>query len=249
MLTSRGAARRDSGAKPLCGTGGRGSLGARLPLRVPMHRLVTAALAATIILLAGCTAAPPAPPAGGAPPKDAAQFNVIGRADAPLTIMEFTDLQCPYCARHATETFPRLKREYVDTGKVRYASRDLPLPFHRYALPAAVASRCAGEQGRFWEFREALFASQSQLGSAPYGRIAGELGLDVERLEACRADGRQEANVQADIALAGSVGIRSTPTFVIGRVVNGEFQGEQFSGAQPFEVFKSRIDALLAAPH
>lgn len=64
-----------------------------------------------------------------------------------------------------------------------------------------------------------------------------------------RADGRQETNVQVDIALAGSVGIRSTPTFVIGRVVNGEFQGEQFSGAQPFEVFKSRIDALLAAPH
>jgi protein-disulfide isomerase len=115
-------------------------------------------------------------------------------------------------------------------------------------MPAAVASRCAGEQGRFWEYRDALFASQTLLGTEPYGRIAGELGLDVARLEACRADGRQEASVKADIALASSVGIRSTPAFVIGRVVNGEFQGEQFSGAQPFEYFKARLDALLAAP-
>jgi protein-disulfide isomerase len=213
-----------------------------------MHRLVSSALAATIVLLAGCTATPPQPATSGTPAGSTAEFNVIGREDAPVTIIEFTDLQCPYCARHATQTFPRLQREYIDTGKLRYTSRDLPLPFHSFAMPAAVASRCAGEQGRFWEYREALFASQTLLGTEPYGRIAGELGLDVERLEACRADGRQEANVKADIALASSVGIRSTPAFVIGRVVNGEFQGEQFSGAQPFESFKARLDALLAAP-
>lgn len=213
-----------------------------------MQRLVTAALVATFILLAGCAATPQEPEANGTSAGGIPEFNVIGREDAPVTIIEFTDLQCPYCARHATQTFPRLQREYIDTGKLRYTSRDLPLPFHSFAMPAAVASRCAGEQGRFWEYREALFASQTLLGTEPYGRIAGELGLDVARLEACRTDGRQEANVKADIALAGSVGIRSTPTFVIGRVVNGEFQGEQFSGAQPFEYFKGRLDALLAAP-
>jgi protein-disulfide isomerase len=213
-----------------------------------MQRLVTAALVATFILLAGCAATPQEPEANGTSGGGIPEFNVIGREDAPVTIIEFTDLQCPYCARHATQTFPRLQREYIDTGKLRYTSRDLPLPFHSFAMPAAVASRCAGEQGRFWEYREALFASQTLLGTEPYGRIAGELGLDVARLEACRADGRQEANVKTDIALAGSVGIRSTPTFVIGRVVNGEFQGEQFSGAQPFEYFKARLDALLAAP-
>jgi protein-disulfide isomerase len=213
-----------------------------------MQRLVTAALVATFILLAGCAATPQEPAASNTSAGGTADFNVIGREDAPVTIIEFTDLQCPYCARHATQTFPRLQREYIDTGKLRYTSRDLPLPFHSFAMPAAVASRCAGEQGRFWEFREALFASQTLLGTEPYGRIAGELGLDVARLEACRADGRQEANVKADIALASSVGIRSTPAFVIGRVVNGEFQGEQFSGAQPFEYFKARLDALLAAP-
>jgi protein-disulfide isomerase len=175
-------------------------------------------------------------------------FNVIGRDDAPVTIIEFTDLQCPYCARYASQTFPRLKREYVDTGKLRYTSRDLPLPFHSFALPAAVASRCAGEQGRYWEYREALFASQSLLGTEPYGRIAGQLGLDVERLEACRGDGEQESSVRADLAMAAQHGIRSTPTFVIGRVVDGEFQGEVVSGAQPYEFFKARLDALLAEP-
>jgi protein-disulfide isomerase len=213
-----------------------------------MHRLIPPALAALAVLLAGCAATPAAPVADTTAAAQAAAFNVIGRDDAPVTIIEFTDLQCPYCARYASQTFPRLKREYVDTGKLRYTSRDLPLPFHSFALPAAVASRCAGEQGRFWEYREALFASQSLLGTEPYGRIAGQLGLDVERLEACRSDGGQESSVRADLAMAAQHGIRSTPTFVIGRVVDGEFQGEVVSGAQPYEFFKAKLDALLAEP-
>ncbi len=213
-----------------------------------MHRLIPPALAALAVLLAGCAATPAAPVADTTATAPAAAFNVIGRDDAPVTIIEFTDLQCPYCARYASQTFPRLKREYVDTGKLRYTSRDLPLAFHSFALPAAVASRCAGEQGRFWEYREALFASQSLLGTEPYGRIAGQLGLDVERLEACRSDGGQESSVRADLAMAAQHGIRSTPTFVIGRVVDGEFQGEVVSGAQPYEFFKAKLDALLAEP-
>jgi len=213
-----------------------------------MHRLIPPALAAVTVLFTGCASTPAEPVADVPGATRPAQFNVIGRDDAPVTIIEFTDLQCPYCARYASQTFPRLKREYVDTGKLRYTSRDLPLPFHSFALPAAVASRCAGEQGRFWEYREALFASQSLLGTEPYGRIAGQLGLDVERLEACRSNGEQESNVRADLALAAQYGIRSTPTFVIGRVVNGEFQGEVVSGAQPYEFFKAKLDALLAEP-
>lgn len=213
-----------------------------------MSRLIVPALVAIAALLAGCASTPADP--GDGPPSAAepapAPFNVIGREDAPVTIIEFTDLQCPYCARHARQTFPQLKRDYVDTGKLRYASRDLPLPFHSFALPAAVASRCAGEQGRFWEYRDALFAAQGTLGTEPYGRIAGDLGLDVAQLDACRSDGRQEAAVRADLALAAQYGIRSTPTFVIGRVVDGEFQGEVVSGAQPYDFFKAKIDALLA---
>lgn len=213
-----------------------------------MYRLITPALAATAVLLAGCASAPAEPAAGAATAAPPAPFNVLGREDAPVTIIEFTDLQCPYCARFARETFPQLKRDYVDTGRVRYTSRDLPLPFHAYALPAAVAARCAGEQGRFWEYREALFESQRSLGGEPYVRLAEQLGLDVGRLEACRSDGRQEAILREELELATRNGIRSTPSFVIGRVVNGEFQGEVLVGAKPYDVFKARLDALLAVP-
>jgi protein-disulfide isomerase len=213
-----------------------------------MHRLIPPALAATAVLFTGCASTPAEPAEGSAAATPPAQFNVIGRDDAPVTIIEFTDLQCPYCARFARDTFPQLKRDYVDTGRVRYTSRDLPLPFHAYALPAAVATRCAGEQGRFWEYREALFESQRALGGEPYGRLAEQLGLDASQFEACRSDGRQEAILRKELELATRNGIRSTPSFVIGRVVNGEFKGEVVVGAQPYEVFKAKLDALLAEP-
>ena len=208
-----------------------------------MHRLRPLLPLAAVLLLAGCASTAPEP---SAPEQSApAPFNDLGRADAPVSMIEFTDLQCPYCARYAAETFPRIRAEYIDTGKLRYASRDLPLPFHSFAKTAAIAARCAGEQGRFWEFRDALFARQSSLGGEPYAALAGELGLDVERLEACRRDGRQAAAVQADVELARYNSIGSTPTFVIGNIVDGQFVGERFSGAQPFEVFKEKIEAAL----
>ena len=163
-------------------------------------------------------------------------------------IIEFTDLQCPYCARFARDTWPLLRERYVDTGKVRFATRDLPLPFHAFALPAAVAARCAGQQGKFWEYREALFRNQSMLGQDRYAELAATFGMDAGRFESCRADPAVLEAVRADAALAASSGIASTPSFVIGRVVNGEFEGEVIAGAQPFEVFQQRLDSLLQQP-
>ena len=210
-----------------------------------MPRIQRLATVLLLALIAACAARPPqSPPPAEAP---ATEFNVLGRADAPVTIIEVTDLQCPYCARFAMQTFPELRRNYIDTGKVRFASRDLPLPIHEFAIPAAVASRCAGEQGRFWEYRHALFAEQSRLGTGPYDEIARRFGLDLERFGACRKDGRQEANVRADLELARSQGIASTPTFVIGRMVGDAFQGDAFSGAKPYPEFAARIEALLPA--
>jgi protein-disulfide isomerase len=200
-------------------------------------------LVAAVLAIGGCAATATTPTR----PQEAAPFNILGREDAPVAMIEFTDLQCPYCARFAAQTFPRLRREYIDSGRLRFASRDLPLPFHPFAMPAAVASRCAGEQGRFWEYREALFAAQDRLGLEPYTEIAQALGLDVARLETCRGDGRPSEAVRADAELARSYGITTTPTFVIGRLVDGEFQGELVSGAQPYEVFAARIEALLEA--
>jgi protein-disulfide isomerase len=189
--------------------------------------------------------APATPAATGAAATDP---RILGAADAPVMIIEFTDLQCPYCARFAHETWPLLRERYVDTGKIRFATRDLPLRMHEFAVPAAVAARCAGQQGKFWEYREALFADQSRLGQAPYAELAGAFALDATRFEACRADPAVLQAVRADAALAAASGIASTPTFVIGRVVNGEFAGEAVSGALPFEEFQQRIDSLLQQP-
>ena len=205
-----------------------------------IHALLVAALAVT----AGCTATPEAMPTEA--PAAAAPFNELGRPDAPITIVEYSDLQCPYCARHAAQTFPELRRNYVDTGKVRYEARDLPLAMHAYAVPAAVAARCAGEQGRFWEFRDALFMARGRFGDEPYAAMARESGLDVERFEACRRDGRQAANVAADAQRAREQGIASTPAFVIGRTVSGELSGEKVVGAKPYAVFERKIEALLS---
>lgn len=221
-----------------------------------MQRIVSSTLRALLVPAlialagaAGCASTartaetPVAAPA--AAQKSPADQRMLGSADAPVMVIEFTDLQCPYCARFARDTWPLLRERYVDTGKIRFATRDLPLPIHEFALPAAVAARCAGQQGKFWEYREALFRDQSLLGRGRYGELAGGFGLDLARFESCRADPAVLAAVRADAALAASSGITATPSFVIGRVVNGEFEGEVMSGAKPFEVFQQRLDSLL----
>lgn len=211
-----------------------------------MSRRTACSLLTVLVLAAGCAATPT--PLVGESEADAAAavpFNEIGSRDAQVLIIEFSDLQCSFCARHASQTLPELRRNYIDTGKVRYAVRDLPLPMHRYAVPAAVAARCAGEQGKFWEMRQAIYLARGRLDQEPYAQMAGELGLDVERLEACRRDGRQLEKVRADAALAATEGIASTPAFVIGRIVGDEFHGETIVGAKPYAVFAARIDALL----
>jgi protein-disulfide isomerase len=210
-------------------------------LLLPLAALLATSLASCAALSEGDT---PQAPAQTAAPQ---AFNELGRADAPVTIIEFSDYQCPYCAHFALQTFPDVRRAYVDTGKVRYAARDLPLPFHAFALPAAVAARCAGEQGKFWEYRDELFRNQAQLGRAPYAEFAQQLGLDVARFEACRTSGQQEAAVRADAAMARSHGISSTPSFVVGRLVDGEFKAEKFSGSKSQKDFAARVDAALAA--
>jgi protein-disulfide isomerase len=186
-------------------------------------------------------------------------FNVLGSEEAPVAMVEFSDLQCPYCARYSLQTFPEIKRLYIDTGKVHYAAIDFPLPMHAYAFPAALAARCAGEQGKYWQYRDAFFAAQSQIVSNPaydvqaqlprdadpFDALGRKLGLDAARFDACRRDVRQDAMVREDLAMARRDGITSTPSFIIGRVVDGELRGETISGAKSFEEFAAKIDAAL----
>lgn len=160
----------------------------------------------------------------------------LGDDDAPVTIVEYTDYQCPYCNRHATETLPRLISEMIDAGRVRYVVKDFPLDsIHPEARSAAVAARCAAEQGAYWEMHDALFARQDQWGGLGegaadvYTTIATELSLDGQAFAACLADGRYDAVIQANQDEGVALGVRGTPAFFI--------NGFPISGAQPFELF------------
>jgi protein-disulfide isomerase len=171
----------------------------------------------------------------------------LGRADAPLTIVEFTDLQCPFCSRFATQTFDELKRNYIDTGQVRFITRDLPLPnLHPHAHQAAVAARCAGEQGQFWELRTHLVRNASALSPAFIKASSRQLNLDPVKFDACLGSGKHDADIQKDVTDAGLVGITGTPSFVIGRTSGTAIEGVKVVGAQPYATFDVRLRQLLA---
>ena len=169
----------------------------------------------------------------------------LGKADAPVTMVEFTDYECPFCRAYHNASFAEIKRKYIDTGKVRYVSRDYPLPFHPRALPAAKVARCAAEQGRFWEMRDALITNA--LDTETMVKLAGNLKLDQKKLQACIADERINKALEADIADAeNTAGVNGTPTFVIGRTSGGDtLEGEKVVGAQPLPQFETRIQSLL----
>jgi len=166
----------------------------------------------------------------------------LGSPDAPITIVEFSDYQCPYCLRHFQQTMPQLKKEYIDTGKVRYVFKDFPLSFHEKAVPAALAAECAGEQGKYWEMHDKLFGEQSRWvkESKPtdvYKEFAKELGLDTKQFNECLDSQKYADEIMADMKEGRDAGVQGTPAFFI----NGQF----LSGAQPYEVFKQVIDKML----
>jgi protein-disulfide isomerase len=177
----------------------------------------------------------------------AAEVFTLGRSDAPVTLVEFTDLECPFCRRFHLTTFERLKQEFVDTGRVRYVTRDLPLRIHPNARPAAHAARCAGEQGRFWEVRHLLFAGQARVGDEDLAGYARQAGVDAERLRACVTSGRHEDAIRRDVADATSAGVSGTPTFLLGPTRPDGFEGVRLVGAHPYEVFAALIRELLGA--
>jgi protein-disulfide isomerase len=169
----------------------------------------------------------------------------LGRGDAPLTIVEFTDYQCSFCQRLHAGAFAEMKRNYVDTGKARFVSRDLPLAMHPNAMSAAHAARCAGEQDKFWEMRDALIVNANQLGPDRYNALADELKLDRPRFQKCLAEEKYKGEIAKDMADAEAAGVNGTPTFVIGRTVGKEVDGVRVVGAQPYATFDAKLKALL----
>ena len=194
----------------------------------------------------------PQQPQGPPPERTATLPSVggpaMGRPDAPLTLVEFTDLQCPYCNRFTTTAFEELKRNYIDTGKVRFISRDFPLDFHPQAMPAAKAVRCAADQGKFWELRLALLRNAAKLSPAFITSAAADLKLDMKTFATCIAGTQHDARIKADMDAARSIGVEGTPSFLLGRTAGASLQGFVIVGAQPYEAFDVKIKELLAAP-
>ncbi len=173
---------------------------------------------------------PPAQRSPAAPQPAVARISIagyptLGAAEAPVTIVEFMDYECPYCQGWAQDTLPQLQRQYVDTGKVRYVARDFPLPRHPRARPAAIAAACAGEQGRYWEMHEALFAAAGQLRDADFTAHARHLGLDQAQFDACRSDPRHAVRLDRAFAEARTLGVAGTPTLLIGASAGELAQG------------------------
>ncbi len=178
-------------------------------------------------------------------PEDSPQ---VGAADARLVLIEFSDYQCPFCARHYTDTFKQLEREYVAAGKLRYVVAEFPLAqLHPLALKAAEAARCARDQGKFWEMHARLFANQRQL--EPWSSHADALGLDANAFQACVDSGKYSSEIQRNASAAQQGGIQSTPTFLLG-IATGDTVHivRRLRGAAPYAAFKTEIDALLAEP-
>jgi protein-disulfide isomerase len=177
---------------------------------------------------------PSAPPAGVAVRVDVGDAPVLGAPDALVTLVVFSDFECPFCAK-VEPTLARVMKEYA--GKVRLVWKDFPLPFHQKAIPAALAARAAGAQGKFWPMHDRLFSS-GVLDRTNLEKHAQELGLDLPRFRAA-LDGEQDrAAVQADLRQGTTAGVAGTPAFFV--------NGVMLSGALPFESFKSTIDEQLA---
>src|SRR5262249_20248047 len=137
---------------------------------------------------------------------------MIGDKNAPITIVEFTDYQCPFCQRFHVTTFPELKKKYVDTGKARFFSRDMPLiELHSNAMRAAQASRCAGEQNQYWTLREWMSANPDKLGLDQIMNFASGLKLNADALRGCIESEKYKAPVQADVMEAMRIGATGTP--------------------------------------
>jgi protein-disulfide isomerase len=177
----------------------------------------------------------------------AADHPSLGPHDAPITLIEFSDYQCPFCQRFFQTTLPVLKTEYIDTGKLRYVFRDFPLDnIHPQARKAAEAAHCAGEQGQYWEMHHLLFQNQRALQVETLPGHARKLDLDDTSFEDCLEQGKYAAKVEKNYAEGTAAGITGTPSFFIGKTgADGTIEGTFMRGAQPVTAFRQVIDRLL----
>jgi protein-disulfide isomerase len=178
---------------------------------------------------------------------DLSGVSMLGSKSAPLTIVEYTDYQCPFCQRFHVTAFSELKKEYIDTGKVRFFSKDMPLDFHPNAMRAAQAARCAGEQSKFWELRDTMGANPDKLDIDHILGFAGDLKMDTAALRTCIDSTKYKEPVQRDVLEAMKIGANGTPTFIVGKSMGEGVDGELLVGAMPFQMFDTKLKEIQAA--
>lgn len=187
-------------------------------------------------------------PWSGGDQRSSNEFNLdgayaMGAQDAPVTIIEYSDFQCPFCARFHSDTFPQIERDYIATGQVQYVYKHFPLSFNQNARPAANAAECAGAQGSFFDYSSILYSNQARWSGVndptqQFISFAEDLGLDTSTFESCLASGEHEERIQSDFDEGSQRGVRGTPAFFV--------NGQLISGAQPYAVFRDAIEAALA---
>ena len=173
-----------------------------------------------------------------------------GNPDATVTLIEFTDYQCPFCSRHTRAVLPQLEKDFIDTGKIRYVMRDFPLAsLHPQAPKAHEAAHCAGDQGKYWEMHDQLFANQKEFGADKLSNYAEAAGVsDMSAFETCLDSGKYEARTTASLKEGQDAGVRGTPSFLLGHTeANGTVKAVKLiRGALPFSFFQQQINALLS---
>jgi protein-disulfide isomerase len=204
-------------------------------------------------LLMAKPATPPLAASAALPmtPVSIGESAIRGDEKAKLTIVEFSDFECPFCGRFTRETYAQIQREYVDTGKVRYVFRHLPLEgVHPQAFGAAVAGECAGAQGKFWEMHDRMFANQRALTHAGLLQTAQGLGLDVAAFEKCLGSEPPKKKVRQDLADAAALNANATPSFFFGVEEKGGKVKvlQRLTGAKTFSIFKTTLDTILSSP-
>jgi protein-disulfide isomerase len=176
--------------------------------------------------------------------------GILGSPNATIVMIEYSDFQCPYCRSWYMNTRGQLQSEYIDKGDVLFVYKDFPLSsMHPMAQTYAEAARCAGDQGNFWEYHDKIFDEQNKFGTGTVSHLtvedvkrwAQELELNTEEFNSCLSNGTHAQEVQANIDEARKLGIKGTPSFVIGKI-NGT--GQLVAGAYPYSTFKSIIDSL-----
>jgi protein-disulfide isomerase len=176
----------------------------------------------------------------------------MGETNATVTLIEYSDYQCPYCARHYRVVMPTLVSEYIETGKLKYVMRENPIPaLHRQAFNASLAALCAGDQDKYWDMHNLLFDNQKTLTVDSMKSLGEDLGLDTAAFNECLDSEKYKDRVNEDLASGAKLGVSGTPGFVIGLTDPDDPDTADMKhfirGAQSLDNFKSTIDGLLGS--